>query len=59
MLTPNHYIGVITISILCELFEHFVFKHTNMCKNIICGRIENILGYSMGSYFKINGFKII
>lgn len=63
MLTPNHYLGVITISVLWELFEHFVFKHQNMCKNKICGRIEdpilNIIGYSMGSYFKINGFKII
>ena len=54
MITPNHYICV-----LWELFEHFVFKHQNMCKKKICGRIENIIGYSMGSYFKINGFKTI
>ena len=60
LIAPSYHVQVLVISILWELIEHYCFKKLEKCDSIFCGRIEdiftNILAYSLGSYFTINGF---
>ena len=60
MLAPNYYSQVIITSIIWELIENYYFKKLKKCDSVFCGRIEdifiNIFAYSLGSYFKNNGF---
>jgi hypothetical protein len=56
LLYPNDYIFVFIISIIWELYEHFMFKYLvkkSNCNEISCLRIEdvllNLLGYLIGS----------
>lgn len=54
LLIPYNYYIIISISILWEIFEHYVFKYiTKKCNDILCGRIEDILlnitGYIIGN----------
>lgn len=56
LLYPNNYILILFISIIWELYEHFMFKYLikkSNCTEISCLRIEdiflNLLGYYIGS----------
>ena len=53
ILMPDKYLEIITISIIWELYEHFLFKWNNTCSDYYCGRVEdvfiNITGYTLGS----------
>ncbi len=59
---PGYYIQVALISIIWELTENYCFKKNKKCNSVFCGRVEdiftNIIAYSIGSYFKNNGFFI-
>lgn len=59
ILYPNNYLIIVIISILWELYEHFMFKFiikNSNCIDYICLRIEdiflNLLGYFIGSNIK-------
>jgi len=54
LLYPNEWLYASIISVGWELTEHAMFKGMGMCKDLLCGRIEdvflNLLGYAIGSY---------
>ena len=59
ILYPNNYLLIVIISIIWELYEHFMFKFIikkSNCNDFICLRIEdiflNLLGYLIGSNIK-------
>lgn len=59
ILYPNNYLLIVIISIIWELYEHFMFKFIikkSNCNDFICLRIEdiflNLLGYFIGSNIK-------
>ncbi len=53
ILSPDHYILIIILSTLWEIFEHYAFKYLGVCTDGYCGRVEdvflNLLGYTFGS----------
>jgi hypothetical protein len=56
LLYPNDYLFVLIISIIWEVYEHFMFKYLikkSECNDLNCLRIEdvllNLLGYFIGS----------
>jgi len=62
ILYPNNYILIIIISIIWEIYEHFMFKYIikkSKCNELSCMRIEdiflNLIGYFIGSFLnKLN-----
>jgi len=56
LLFPNNYFIILIISIIWELYEHFMFKYVVKkvkCKDFICLRFEdillNLIGYYIGN----------
>ena len=58
LLSPNHWLIIVGLSISWELIEHGVFKYiTKRCNSYFCGRVEdiffNLLGYGIGSMIRL------